>query len=123
PPGVDPNSKMASDKLSMPCGHKLDARNLTVCIDGSLSRFGDKNTNIIELYNLILKNVGDNQRTWCNSGIDTDTRPSLYHRIDLAIGCEQFWMCIAGCRIIMSKTIVYFYSGSLVEHFKFKCSQ
>ena len=57
--------------------------------------FNDQNTNVIELYNLILKKVGDNQRTWYNSGIGTYARPSwkslnfykkvLYHKIDLAI--------------------------------------
>ncbi len=29
----------------------------------------DKNTNVIEVYNLVLKGVDDNQRTWYNSGI------------------------------------------------------
>src|SRR5260221_14314724 len=57
-----------------------------------------KNTNVIELYNLILKEV--DQRTWYNSGIGTYARPSwkslkhykkvLYHKIDLAIAwCVQ----------------------------------
>ena len=113
PPGVEQGSKTESDKLCMPCGHKLNARNLIVCIDGTSNQFGDKvsvrfvhicldldalshqNTNVIELYNLILKKVGDNQRTWYNSGIGTYARPSwkslnfykkvLYHKIDLAI--------------------------------------
>lgn len=54
-----------------------------------------KNTNVIELYNLILKEEEDNQHTWYNSGIGTYARPSwkslkyyrkvLYHKIDLAI--------------------------------------
>ena len=39
PPGVDPNSKIASDKPWMPCGHKLNARNLVVCIDGTSFQF------------------------------------------------------------------------------------
>ena len=60
-----------------------------------LDAFNDQNTNVIELYNLILKKVGDNQRTWYNSGIGTYAKPSwkslnfykkvLYHKIDLAI--------------------------------------
>ena len=60
-----------------------------------LNAFSDQNTNVIELYNLILKKVGDNQRTWYNSGIGTYAKPSwkslnfykkvLYHKIDLAI--------------------------------------
>ena len=55
----------------------------------------DKNTNVIELYNLILKEAPDKQNTWYNSGIGTYARPSskspkyyknvLYHKIDLAI--------------------------------------
>ena len=55
----------------------------------------EKNTNVIELYNLILKEDGHNQRTWYNSGIGTYARPSwksfkfyrqvLSHKIDLAI--------------------------------------
>jgi hypothetical protein len=61
----------------------------------SLLTFLKKNTNVIELYNLILKEVNDNQKTWYNSGIGTYARPSwkslkfykqvLYHKIDLAI--------------------------------------
>ena len=60
-----------------------------------LDAFNDQNTNVIELYNLILKKVGDKQRTWYNSGIGTYAKPSwkslnfykkvLYHKIDLAI--------------------------------------
>ena len=60
-----------------------------------LDTFDDQNTNVIELYNLILKKIGDNQRTWYNSGIGTYARPSwkslnfykkvLHHKIDLAI--------------------------------------
>ncbi|EDR01989.1 uncharacterized protein LACBIDRAFT_310143 [Laccaria bicolor S238N-H82] len=133
PPGVDLDSKTTPDKPRMPCGHKLIARNLIVCIDGTSNQFGEKNTNVIELYNLILKKVADNQRMWYNSGIGTYARPSwksldfykkvLYHKIDLAIACERFWVHTAGCRIIMRKTIVYFYSGSLEEHSKFECSR
>jgi uncharacterized protein (DUF2235 family) len=91
----------------------MGSRNLIVCIDGSANQFGEKvcvfwvcpvgppadvvekNTNVIELYNLILKEVGDNQRTWYNSGIGTYARPSwkslkfyqqvISHKIDLAI--------------------------------------
>jgi len=47
------------------------------------------------MYNLILKEVKDNQKTWYNSGIGTYARPSwkslkfykqvLFHKIDLAI--------------------------------------
>ncbi|KDR70478.1 hypothetical protein GALMADRAFT_76068 [Galerina marginata CBS 339.88] len=98
-----------------PCQHSKDGRNLVVCIDGTANQFGekvrsldavcpsplpladahDKNTNVIELYNFILKEVEDNQRTWYNSGIGTYARPSwkslryygqvVYHLVDLAI--------------------------------------
>jgi len=62
----------------------------------------EKNTNVIELYNLILKKVEHNQRTWYNSGIGTYARPSwkslkfyqqvLSHKIDLAIAwCVVDW--------------------------------
>ena len=54
-----------------------------------------QNTNVIELYNLILKKAGSNQLTWYNSGIGTYARPSwaslkywlqvLGNKIDLAI--------------------------------------
>ena len=60
-----------------------------------------KNTNVIELYNLILKKVGHNQRTWYNSGIGTYARPSwkswtfyrqvIEHKIDLAIAWYADW--------------------------------
>ncbi|RXW15241.1 hypothetical protein EST38_g10613 [Candolleomyces aberdarensis] len=82
---------------TMPCGHKMGGRNLIVCIDGTANQFGDKNTNVIELYNLILKATGDNQRTWYNSGIGTYAKPRwksmiywqqvLCHLIDMAIAC------------------------------------
>ncbi|KAJ2936532.1 hypothetical protein H1R20_g558, partial [Candolleomyces eurysporus] len=85
---------------TMPCGHKRGGRNLIVCIDGTANQFGDKNTNVIELYNLILKETGDNQRTWYNSGIGTYAKPRwrsitywqqvLCHLIDMAIAwCAQ----------------------------------
>ena len=63
--------------------------------------FHKKNTNVIELYNLILKEVEDNQKTWYNSGIGTYAQPSwkslkfykktLYHTIDLAIAWCAEW--------------------------------
>ena len=53
-----------------------------------------KNTNVIELYNLILKGEEDRQRTWYNSGIGTYAQWSwnpfelgrvLYNQIDSAV--------------------------------------
>ncbi|KAJ2913615.1 hypothetical protein MD484_g6798, partial [Candolleomyces efflorescens] len=80
---------------TMPCGHMKDGRNLIICIDGTANQFGKKNTNVIELYNLILKEMGQNQHTWYNSGIGTYARPHwrsvkylkqiVVHKIDLAI--------------------------------------
>ncbi|RXW15518.1 hypothetical protein EST38_g10336 [Candolleomyces aberdarensis] len=86
----------APELKPMPCGHhKRGGRNLIVCIDGTANQFGKKNTNIIEIYNLIMKETGDNQRTWYNSGIGTYARPHwrslryykqvVSHKIDLAI--------------------------------------
>ncbi len=60
----------------------------------ALTSFNWKNTNVVKLYNLILKGKGDgyNQRTWYNSGIGTYARPSrktfefykkvLHHKLD-----------------------------------------
>ncbi|KAJ2924772.1 hypothetical protein H1R20_g12336, partial [Candolleomyces eurysporus] len=73
----------------------MGGRNLIVCIDGTANQFGDKNTNVIEIYNLIRKDTKDNQQTWYNSGIGTYARPQWWssgylkqvvvHTIDLAI--------------------------------------
>ncbi|KAF8883655.1 WD40-repeat-containing domain protein [Gymnopilus junonius] len=76
----------------MECGHARNGRNLVVCIDGTSNKFGDmvhplcvheivcsnsiRRTQMIELYNLILKRREDNQRTWYNSGIGTYARPA-----------------------------------------------
>jgi uncharacterized protein (DUF2235 family) len=96
PPRSDADPRFTP--YEMPCGHKMNSRNLVVCIDGTSNQFGAKNTNVIELYNLILKEVNDNQRTWYNSGIGTYARPSwkslkfykkvLFHNIDLAIAWD-----------------------------------
>ncbi|KIK12754.1 hypothetical protein PISMIDRAFT_689228 [Pisolithus microcarpus 441] len=83
-------------KVVTECDHNTtDGRNLVVCIDGTSNKFGKKNTNVIELYNLILKSKDSKQQTWYNSGIGTYARPSwksfsyykkvIYHTIDLAI--------------------------------------
>ena len=107
------NCSPHSNTEPKPCSHGTNGRNLIVCIDGTANQFGEKvrifrgrlvallanivekNTNVIELYNLILKKVEHDQRTWYNSGIGTYARPSwksfkfyrqvLSHKIDLAI--------------------------------------
>ncbi|TFK27916.1 WD40 repeat-like protein, partial [Coprinopsis marcescibilis] len=75
--------------------HHKNSRNLIICIDGTANQFGDQNTNVIELYNLLLKGPNDRQLTWYNSGIGTYAEPHwrsleywlqvLYHKIDLLI--------------------------------------
>ena len=67
-----------------------------------------KNTNVIELYNLVLKEVEDRQRTWYNSGIGTYARPSwkslkfylqvLGHKVDLA----NAWCALCQFRVLLS---------------------
>jgi len=89
------------------------------------------------LYNLVLKDVKDNQQTWYN-GIGTYARPSwkslhyckkvLFHKVDLAIAWyvkahpvglldspagtgilnEQFWLRTAGYRTIIKTGIAFF---------------
>jgi uncharacterized protein (DUF2235 family) len=54
-----------------------------------------QNTNVIEMYNLIMKDTDDNQHTWYNSGIGTYARPHwaswkyrkqvVFHTVDLMI--------------------------------------
>ncbi|KAJ2926514.1 hypothetical protein H1R20_g10576, partial [Candolleomyces eurysporus] len=61
---------MATDKHGPICTCRADeGRNLVVCIDGTSNQFGETNTNVIELYNLIEK--GKRQRTYYNSGVGT----------------------------------------------------
>ncbi|VDB96523.1 unnamed protein product [Peniophora sp. CBMAI 1063] len=79
-----------SRKRTCDCSDKT--RNLVVCIDGTSNEFGEKNTNVIELYSLIPKGEADNQRTYYNSGIGTYAGPSrrslskvLGTKLDLAI--------------------------------------
>ncbi|KAF8517289.1 hypothetical protein BU17DRAFT_76469 [Hysterangium stoloniferum] len=69
-------------------------RNLIVCIDGTSNQFGEKNTNVIELYSQLVKDDGT-QLTYYNSGIGTYAKPSwkswsylkqvVNNTIDLAI--------------------------------------
>jgi uncharacterized protein (DUF2235 family) len=118
----------------------MNSRNLIVCIDGTANQFGEKvrvrggypitllanvvekNTNVIELYNLILKKVEHNQRTWYNSGIGTYARPSwksfkfyrqvLSHKIDLMIA----W-CVDGRHLFHALISPLPHSGILKERF------
>ncbi|KAG0694907.1 hypothetical protein DFH29DRAFT_298734 [Suillus ampliporus] len=64
----------SSSQTSCKCPKdKEPGRNLVICIDGTSNKFGDKNTNIVELYSRIVKN--DNQLTYYNSGVGTYSRP------------------------------------------------
>ena len=101
-----------------------DSRNLIVCIDGTSNQFGEKvrilgaiyshcwlmylvekNTNVFEMYNLILQGVGHNQQTWYNRGIGTYAQPSLKfylkvlsRKIDSGIaGCVESSLSIISC--------------------------
>ncbi|TFK20468.1 WD40 repeat-like protein [Coprinopsis marcescibilis] len=90
-------AEKSDETLACEC-HKSGGRNLIVCIDGTANQFGDMNTNVIELYNLILKGAKFNQKTWYNSGIGSYARPHwrsinyyaqiIYHKIDLAIAWD-----------------------------------
>ncbi|KAJ2912081.1 hypothetical protein MD484_g8331, partial [Candolleomyces efflorescens] len=93
-----PKPKPEPDAKKMTCGHTMGGRNLVVCIDGTANQFGKKNTNVIEMYNLIKKATADNQHTWYNSGIGTYARPHwaspkhhgqvLLHVVDLMIAWD-----------------------------------
>ncbi|KZV61054.1 WD40 repeat-like protein [Peniophora sp. CONT] len=94
PPDPKPEDSSSSDPVRDCCGSKKGGRRLVVCIDGTSNQFGDKNTNVIELYRLIQKKEGDNQLTYYDSGIGTYARPSskglshykrvVEHKFDLA---------------------------------------
>ncbi|KAJ7888373.1 hypothetical protein B0H14DRAFT_2337238, partial [Mycena olivaceomarginata] len=59
-------------------------RNLVVCIDGTQNKFGDNNTNVVEICNRVVKNSSSNpQLTYYNSGIGTYARPSFYPGLDV----------------------------------------
>ncbi|KAF9526328.1 WD40-repeat-containing domain protein [Crepidotus variabilis] len=83
-------------KESMRCGHFRNGRNLVVCIDGTSNQFGEKNTNVVELFRMILRESNDyDQEAFYSSGIGTYAEPSwkslaylqqiFYHKVDLAI--------------------------------------
>ncbi|VDB86472.1 unnamed protein product [Peniophora sp. CBMAI 1063] len=89
------NKPPPSNPMRSCCGSRKNGRRLVVCIDGTSNQYGDKNTNVIELYRLIRKGEGDNQLTYYNSGIGTYAQPSsktwsyykrtIGHKLDLAI--------------------------------------
>ncbi|KZV99905.1 hypothetical protein EXIGLDRAFT_800152 [Exidia glandulosa HHB12029] len=86
------NTLSHSEAVYEPCTC-IGSRNLVVCIDGTSNQFGKKNTNIVELYQRLVKD--ETQVTFYNSGIGTYAKPSwtswthykqvLEHKIDLAI--------------------------------------
>ncbi|KAG1740621.1 hypothetical protein EDB19DRAFT_763182 [Suillus lakei] len=58
----------SSSEKSCKCS-KDKGRNLVICIDGTSNKYGDKNTNIVELYSEMVKD--DKQFTYYNSGVGT----------------------------------------------------
>ena len=86
-----------------------------------IDMFYGKNTNVIELYNLVLKEVEEipGQLTWYNSGIGTYAQPSwksfgyyrqaLLHKADLAIAwCVQAPVSVSNCTLIFLMIIQEF---------------
>ncbi|KAH7920359.1 hypothetical protein BV22DRAFT_1021384 [Leucogyrophana mollusca] len=84
------------DNNRSPCPHckaTKAGRNLIITLDGTSNQFGQYNTNVIELYDRVIKDK--KQLTYYNSGIGTYARPSfasftywkqvLDNAIDLAI--------------------------------------
>ncbi|KAG2096074.1 uncharacterized protein F5147DRAFT_584212 [Suillus discolor] len=61
---LDTSCKCPRDKVD-----KGPGKNLVVCIDGTSNKYCAQNTNIIELYNEMMKN--DNQLMYYNSGVGT----------------------------------------------------
>ncbi|KAF4618796.1 hypothetical protein D9613_009718 [Agrocybe pediades] len=91
-------SKSGPQGTSVCCHGTEGGRNLVVNLDGTGNQFGDKNTNVVEMYSLLSKGEDSNQLSLYYSGIGTYARPSwasfsywkqvLYHKIDLAIAWE-----------------------------------
>ncbi|KAF9553183.1 WD40 repeat-like protein [Agrocybe pediades] len=89
-------SKSDPQGPSVCCHGTEGGRNLVVNLDGTGNQFGDKNTNVVELYSLLYKDK--DQLSLYYSGIGTYARPSwtsfnyykqaIYHQIDLAIAWE-----------------------------------
>ncbi|KAF9547409.1 hypothetical protein CPC08DRAFT_769448 [Agrocybe pediades] len=89
-------SKSDPQGPSICCHGTEGGRNLVVNLDGTGNQFGDKNTNVVELYSLLYKDK--DQLSLYYSGIGTYARPSwtsfnyykqvIYHKIDLAIAWE-----------------------------------
>ncbi|KAJ6511653.1 hypothetical protein DFH09DRAFT_941969, partial [Mycena vulgaris] len=81
-------------------------RNIILSFDGTSNQYGNRNTNVIELYARIVKN--DTQLTYYNSGIGTYARPSwrsyqywkqvVDNHIDLAIAWNFERAVLAGYR-------------------------
>ncbi|KIM35784.1 hypothetical protein M413DRAFT_32248 [Hebeloma cylindrosporum] len=78
-----------------PRTHNINGRNLIVCIDGSTNQFGGKDTNVMELYRLVLKEDRHNQIAFFNRGVGKYAHPSrrslqfiwevILHKIDMAM--------------------------------------
>ncbi|KAF4618210.1 hypothetical protein D9613_011577 [Agrocybe pediades] len=95
--GRTPHASKSDPQGPSVCCHGTErGRNLVVNLDGTGNQFGDKNTNVVELYSLLYKDK--DQLSLYYSGIGTYARPSwmsfnyykqaIYHKIDLAIAWE-----------------------------------
>lgn len=51
------------------CGAREDGRRLVVALDGTMNRFGTRNSNVVQIYARVVKS--DNQVTYYNSGMGT----------------------------------------------------
>ncbi|KAF9553950.1 hypothetical protein CPC08DRAFT_209697 [Agrocybe pediades] len=91
-------SKSIPQGTNICCHGTEGGRNLVVNLDGTGNQFGDKNTNVVEMYSLLHKGEDSNQLSLYYSGIGTYARPSwtsfsyykqvICHKIDLAIAWE-----------------------------------
>ncbi|KAL0952458.1 hypothetical protein HGRIS_006726 [Hohenbuehelia grisea] len=88
----DPSADEEPKGSTFNCQHKYSTLNL-VCLDGTANQFGEKNTNVVELYSRLEKSP--EQLTYYDSGIGTYAKPSyasfrywkqmLNHTVDMAI--------------------------------------
>ncbi|KAG9091455.1 hypothetical protein FS749_016530 [Ceratobasidium sp. UAMH 11750] len=104
--GANPPLKLARDSTEN-AARLPGPRNLIVCIDGTSNKYGDKNTNVVELHSHIKKS--DMQLTYYTSGVGTYAKPSwrspsyyfgkkVDHGVDLLIAWNFEKVVIAAYR-------------------------
>ncbi|KAF8878545.1 hypothetical protein BD779DRAFT_1447593 [Infundibulicybe gibba] len=84
----------------------MKGRALIICFDGTSNQFGKNNTNVIELYDRIIKS--ENQLTYYNSGVGTYATPSwrlftywkqvIFNIVDMAIAWSFEKIVLGGYR-------------------------